>query len=67
MNLHESNVCRTIHNIEKILVKSGCFSLPGKKALNPQALSETSPLTIVIDVTETEIERPKKKQKKLQW
>lgn len=54
--LHESNVSRLVRRIEDILIKSGKFSLPGKKRLlETEALKYT-----IIDVTEREIERPKK-------
>jgi hypothetical protein len=65
VGLNESNVCRTIHKIEKILVESKSLSLPGKKVLNSSEFWGKSEITIVIDVTETEIERPQKKQKKI--
>ena len=65
VGLNESNVCRTIHKIEKILVESKSLSLPGKKVLNSSEFWEESEITIVVDVTETEIERPQKKQKKI--
>ena len=55
-NLHESNVSRLVRRVEDILIKSGRFSLPGKKRLLE---TETIQYTIV-DVTEREIERPKK-------
>ena len=53
----ESTACRIIRKIEKILSQSRVFTLPGKKYL--QELN-TSVDTIVIDVTESPIERPKK-------
>ncbi len=54
--LHESNVSRAVRRIEDILIKSGRFSLPGKKRLlEADALKYT-----IVDVTEREIERPKK-------
>lgn len=55
--LNESNVYRTITKIEKILIKAEEFRLPGKKEL---LKSNKNLKTIVIDVTETPIERPKK-------
>lgn len=55
-NLHESNVSRLVRRIEDILIKSGKFSLPGKKRL----LVDDSIKYTIIDVTEREIERPKK-------
>ncbi len=55
-NLHESNVSRTVRRIEDILIRSGKFSLPGKKQLlEGDAIKYT-----IVDVTESLIERPKK-------
>ena len=54
--LHESNVSRLVRRIEDILIKSGRFSLPGKKRL----LEGDSLKYTIVDVTEREIERPKK-------
>ena len=63
--LHESNVCRTIEKIESILVKSKEFKLPGKKALIQADENGIIPINkTVMDVTETQIERPKNKQVK---
>jgi hypothetical protein len=53
----ESTACRIIRKIEKILSQSRVFTLPGKKCLQE---SNTSLDVIVIDVTESPIERPKK-------
>jgi hypothetical protein len=64
VGLNESNVCRTIQKIEKILVESKSLALPGKKVLQSSDFFEKAEITIVIDVTETEIERPQRKQKK---
>ena len=55
-NLHESNVSRLVRRIEDILIKSGKFSLPGKKRL----LADDATTYTIVDVTEREIERPKK-------
>jgi hypothetical protein len=45
-----------VRRIEDILVKSGKFALPGKKRLlEGDAIKYT-----IVDVTEREIERPKK-------
>jgi len=53
----ESTVCRIVHRIEaQIMV----FRIPGKKHL---VRGFGRPDLVVIDVTETPIERPKKKQK----
>ena len=57
--VHESTVCRIVHRVEDELIKSGKFNLPEKKAL---ALAQTEWSTVIIDVGESPIERPKKKQ-----
>jgi len=50
----------TVHDVivwvENTLIKSGKFSLPGKKAL----LEDTEIEIVLVDVTESPIERPKK-------
>ena len=50
----------TVHDVivwvENTLVKSGRFSLPGKKAL----LEDNEIEIVLVDVTESPIERPKK-------
>ena len=56
----EATVCRTIRKIEDVLIKSGEFRLPGRKALQP---SDTLIEVFLIDATEQPIERPKKKNK----
>lgn len=56
--LSESACYRNCRWIEDILIKSKTFSLPGKKAL---LRSNTEFEIILIDATETPIERPKKK------
>jgi len=55
--LSESNAFKNIKWIENIIVKSKEFSLPGKKALldNDHEFE-----VILVDVTESPIERPKK-------
>ena len=50
--LSESNVCRTIRKTEDALIRCKRFSLPKHKNLCDQ--------TVIIDVTESPIERPKK-------
>ena len=55
--LHESTVCRIVRRVEDILIQSGQFKLPGKKQLQ-QSPSEWK--VLVVDVTETPIERPQK-------
>lgn len=58
--LSESNCQPTVVKIENILIKSGYFSLPGKKWL----LSNKEIETILTDVTETAVQRPEKRVKK---
>ena len=55
--ISEATVCRTINKVEEALVRSGEFSLPGKKALQP---SDTIIEVVLVDVSEQPIERPKK-------
>ncbi len=58
--ISESSVCRIIHKIENILIKSRHFRLPGKKELWKTKSEEE---LVVMDVMESQIERPKKRQK----
>lgn len=58
--VYESTAFRIIQKIENILMKSGVFSLPGKKKLID---SDRQLKTVVIDVTESPIERPKKSRR----
>lgn len=53
----ESTVCEIIKEIEHILIKDKRFHLPGKKAL---VQSENNFEVVLVDVTESPIERPKK-------
>ena len=53
----ESNIYRSIKWIEEVLIKDGTFSLPGKKEL---LKSDAEYEIILIDATETPIERPQK-------
>ena len=61
--LNESTIYRIIRRVEDILIESGLFALPGKKVLMS---AESKIETIVIDVTEHEVERQKKTEKILQ-
>ncbi len=55
--LSESAVCRLIAPVESLLMASGKFHLPGKK----QLYQDTNTWQVlVVDVTESPIERPKK-------
>jgi hypothetical protein len=58
--LNESTVYRIIRRVEDILIDCGLFALPGKKVLMS---AESEIETIVVDVTEQEVERPKKNRK----
>lgn len=56
----ESTVCRITQKIENILIRSGVFSLPGKKELRQKEIEEK---VVAMDVTESPIEKPKEDQK----
>jgi hypothetical protein len=58
--IHESNMHRLIKWVEDVLIKDGSFSLPGKKAL---LKSDAEYEAVLIDVTETPVERPKRGKK----
>lgn len=55
--VNESTVCRIIRKVEDELIKSGTFSLAGSKQL---LKPDNTIKTLVVDVTESPIERPKK-------
>lgn len=55
--LHETHCGRIIRHVEDTLMQSREFTLPGKKAL---LASNIAYEVVVIDATETPIERPKK-------
>jgi hypothetical protein len=59
--LSESACYRACRWVEDTLIKSGQFSLPGKKAL---LKSDVEYEIILIDAAETPVERPKKKSGK---
>ena len=59
--LAKVNVGKTIKWVEEALIKSGEFSLPGKKKLVQPTIEYE---VIVVDTTETPIQRPKKNQRK---
>lgn len=58
--ISESSVCRIVHWVENQLMRSGKFRLPGKKRL-VRGFGRLE--VVVIDVTETPIERPKQRQR----
>ena len=55
--IDESVVCRTVHKIEDLLIKSKVFHVPGKKKLRAGG---TLFEVIVVDVAESPVERPQK-------
>jgi hypothetical protein len=57
----KSAISNSIKWVEDTLVKDGTFSLPGKKALRKKT-AEVSYL--VVDCTESPVQRPKKHQKR---
>ena len=56
--IHESNVSKNIRRIESILKRCKKFELPGKKKLSG---TNHQYEVIIVDATESPIERPKKK------
>lgn len=58
--VNESTAYRIIRRIEDTLMASRVFTLPGKKKLQT---TNTKIEVVVVDVTETVIERPKKPKK----
>lgn len=54
----ESTVRRTIERVENALIKSGKFSLPGRKALKEDSLLHIE--VVVVDLAESPVEKPKK-------
>lgn len=58
--ISESTVCRIVHWIEDALMHSRRFRLPGKRQL---VRGFGQPSVVVVDVTETPIERPKHHQR----
>ena len=58
----ESNIYRSIKWIENTLIKDGTFSLPGKKELLKSA---TDYEVVLIDATETPVERPQKNKESI--
>lgn len=59
--VHEATVCRIVRKVENALIQAGIFQLPGKKQLlDPESVAAL----VVVDATETPIERPKKGQRR---
>lgn len=63
--ISEPTASRIIKEVETVLIHSGKFSLPGKKALHQEGGIELE--YIVIDATECPVQRPKKTMALLQW
>jgi len=61
-SISEASVCRIVHWVENRLMGSGRFRLPGKKQL---VRGFDTPSVVVMDVTETPIERPKLRERRL--
>jgi len=58
--VHKQRISEAVEWVEQTLIKDGTFSLPSKREL----IKENSSVSIaIIDVTECETERPKRKQK----
>ena len=55
--IHESTAQRTVKRIEELLIRSRKFSLPSKREMDK---NDSEIKMVIIDVGETEIERPKK-------
>lgn len=55
--LSESQIFRVVKWVEHIVIRDGTFNLPGKKALLEP---ETEYEAILLDATESPVERPKK-------
>ena len=55
--ISEGQASKTVRAIEKVLIKSGKFSLPGKKVLHD---ASNTIEYVVVDATESQIQRPKK-------
>ena len=56
--IHESSASRMVRKVEDILIKSGQFDLP--KKLPRGDVDDMNWSAVIIDATETPIERPKK-------
>lgn len=58
----ETTAWRIVQKVEKALLQSGRFRLPGKKALHTPALKKA---LVLLDVTEIPVQRPQGKKNKL--
>lgn len=57
----KSMVNKTIQWVEEVLINSGEFTLPSKRKMH----EKNAPAVILMDVTECEIQRPKKNRKNI--
>ena len=57
--VHESTAQQTVRRIEDMLIKSRKFSLPSQREM-VKSNTEIEIVIVIVDVAETEIERPKK-------
>jgi len=57
----ETTAWRIVQKVEKALLQSGRFRLPGKKALHTPALKNA---LVLLDATEIPVQRPKGKKNK---
>ena len=55
--ISEGQASKTVRDVEKVLIKSGHFSLPSKRVLHDASNSIDF---IIVDATESQIQRPKK-------
>jgi hypothetical protein len=62
--ISESRVCEIIKELEGILINDSRFHLPGKKSLLKE---ENQFEAVLIDVTESPVERPKKNSGHFIW
>jgi hypothetical protein len=60
--IKRSRVCRITKRVENTLIKDGTFHLPGKKVLRDGGGGIEY---VVVDVTESPVERPKKNKKSI--
>ncbi|MDZ4878051.1 MAG: IS5 family transposase ISNpu11 [Chroococcidiopsis cubana SAG 39.79] len=58
--ISESTVCRIVQWVEDTLMRTRRFRLPGKRQL---VRGFATPSVVIVDVTETRIERPKRRQR----
>jgi hypothetical protein len=60
--ISEGQASKIVRDVEKVLIRSGQFSLPSKRALHDVTNSIEF---VIVDATESQIQRPKKAEKTL--